>query len=431
MSENLYWVWLSKRCAYDSGSLDRLLRVFSSPRAIFEADEASLRRVLGNTAKADLARLCNKDLSDAQRIMDFCMMTDVGILTYGDPRYPARLRMLADAPPVLYYKGRLPAFDGRLYISVVGTRKMSEYGKRMAFEIAHDLARAGATVVTGMALGNDGVASAAAVAAEAPSIAVLGSGIDIIYPREHQYLMHGIVQKGAVITEFAPGTPPDRGNFPRRNRIISGLSQGVLVIEGDNRSGALITARLAQKQGRDIYALPGNADEVNSESTAYLLKNGAFPVTCADDIIRIYEPLYGNSLHMLRLLKHSGVRMEKTLSLWRVSARPYYAKYKTYNGEEEKMHLPERKKKQSKEEKKQAVTSEPPASPQNTDDEEKMKLLDPATLSVYKRIKPGRAFTVDELCAEGLCAAEVLSAMTILEIHKCVMALPGGRYTRL
>ncbi|MBQ8175321.1 MAG: DNA-processing protein DprA [Clostridia bacterium] len=436
MSENLYWIWLSRRCAYDSGSLDRLLRVYTSPRAIYEASEVELRRALGDSAKTDLSRLCYKDLSDAQRIMDFCMMTDVGILAYDDPRYPARLRMLSDAPPVLYYKGNLPTFEGRLAVAVVGTRKMSDYGKRMAFEIAHDLTRAGATVVTGMALGIDGVASAAAVAAEAPSVAVLGSGIDIIYPREHQYLMHAITQNGVVMTEFAPGTPPDGRNFPRRNRIISGLSQGVLVIEGDSKSGALITARHAEKQGRDVYALPGNADEVNSEATTRLLKNGACPVSCADDIIRVYEPLYGNTLNMLRLLDATRVRMDKTLSSLRVSARLYYPKYKVYNGEEEKKApatlVPDKKSRWSKREQVEKKTQTPVTpSPQKADGEEKMQLLDPATLAVYKKIKPGLAFTVDELCAEGFSAAEVLAAMTILEIHKCVMALPGGRYTRL
>lgn len=434
MSENLYWVWLSKRLAYDSGSLDRLLRVYTSPRAIYEASEAELRRALGDTAGSDLARLADKDLSDAQRIMDFCMMTEAGILAYDDPRYPSRLRMLSDAPPVLYYKGKLPVFEGRLAVAVVGTRKMSDYGKRMAFEIAHDLARAGATVVTGMALGIDGVASAAAVAAKAPTVAVLGSGIDIIYPREHQYLMHAITQNGAVITEFAPGTPPDARNFPRRNRIISGLSQGVLVIEGERKSGSLITARLAEKQGRDVYALPGNTDEVNSEATTYLLKNGARPVSCADDIIRVYEPLYGNTLNMLRLLEATRVRMDKTLSSLRVSARLYYPKYKTCDTEEIKATLTSAELPTPKKEKKREAPPEkaptPPAPPK-AEDEEKMKLLDPASLAVYKKIKPGLAFTVDELCAEGFSVAEVLAAMTILEIHKCVMALPGGRYTRL
>lgn len=434
MSENLYWVWLSQKCRYDSGSLDRLLRVFSSARQIYEAGEETLRKVIGDSAKSDFLRLCDKDLSDAQRIMDYCMMADVGILTYHDPRYPARLRLLPDAPPVLYYKGKLPTFEGHLAVAVVGTRKMSEYGKRMAFEIAHDLSRAGAIVVTGMALGIDGVASAAAVAVGAPNVAILGSGIDIIYPREHQYLMHGILKNGVVMTEFAPGTPPDRGNFPRRNRIISGLCQSVLVIEGDRISGALITARLAEKQGRDVYALPGNADEVNSEATNMLLKSGARPISCADDIIKVYEPLYGNTLNMLRLLTPDKIRMDKTLASLRVSARPYFPKYKTYTDAD--VGILPKKHKEEKPKKQKNIKAEPPkqeATPPSPaqSDEEMAKILDAGTLAIYRTIKPGMAFTVDEICENGFSAAEVLSAMTILEIHKCVMALPGGRYTRL
>lgn len=435
MSENLYWVWLSQRCAYNSGSLDLLLRTYQSPRQIYNAKEADIAGIVG-IHPADVYRLQDKDLSDAQRIMDFCMMTDVGILAYDDPAYPARLRMLPDPPPVLYYKGRLPSFDGKLAISVVGTRKMSAYGKRMAFEIAYDLSRAGATVITGMALGNDGVASAAAVHAGGVSVAILGSGIDIIYPREHQYLMHGITKNGVVMTEFAPGTPPDGKNFPRRNRIISGMAQGVLVIEGNQRSGALITARLAKQQGRDIYALPGNADEENSESTTYLLKNGATPVSCADDIIRVYESLYGNSLNMLNLLKPVKYNTDRVLSALRVSARPYFSKYKQYNGEtptkpQRTAKLPQSPKTQEEKIKKQLteMPSNPPATVK-ADIEKIEKSLDAKTLSVYKKIPLGRAVTVDELCDENLTASDVITAMTILQIHRCVVALPGARYTR-
>ncbi len=434
MSENLYWVWLSRRCAYNSGSLDLLLRTYSSPKQIYQAKEADLVGIAG-IHPADIYRLQDKDLSEAQRIMDFCMMTDTGILAYDDPAYPARLRMLPDPPPVLYYKGKLPPFDGKLAISVVGTRKMSAYGKRMAFEIAHDLSRAGATVITGMALGIDGVASAAAVYAGGASVAVLGSGIDIIYPREHQYLMHAITKNGVVMTEFAPGTPPDGKNFPRRNRIISGMAQGVLVIEGNHRSGALITARFAKQQGRDIYALPGNADEENSESTTYLLKNGAVPVSCADDIIRVYESLYGNSLHMLNLLKPVKYNIDRVLSSLRVSARPYFSKYKQYDGEmpkiENRTAQKETEKASDKPNRKPSheMPPRPPVSVQN-DMEKIEKALDSKTLAVYKKIPLGKAVTVDELCDENLTASDVITAMTMLQIHKCVVALPGARYTR-
>ena len=501
MSENVYWVWLSRRCAYSTGSLDRLLHAFSSPREIYQASEEELRRVEG-IPTGDISRLLDKDLSDVQRIMDYCATARVGILAYDDPRYPSRLRLLNDPPPVLYYKGVLPVFENRLAVSVVGTRKMGEYGKRMTFEIAHDLARAGAIVVTGMALGNDGVASAAAVAAGKPTVAVLGSGIDIIYPREHQYLMQAITKCGVVMTEFAPGTPPDGRNFPRRNRIISGIAQGVLVTEGDGRSGALITARLAMRQGRDVFALPGKADDPNSEATTWLLKNGAKPVTCADDIISAYESVYGNTLNIFTLLQPATVNADDVIRSLRVSWRGDASRneIRAEKKQEKKprpvvipgMEAPSSKRKKSKEkdktaekeipqwlktinsliheyrpEEKKVVPKEPTVSheaqfsddllpkippeivcegylespkfvksdPQTDvapEDVGKLKLLDQRGYTIYTRIPRDRGISVDELCNNGeFTTAEVLSALTILRVHRCIFALPGGLYRRL
>ncbi|MBQ8351000.1 MAG: DNA-processing protein DprA [Clostridia bacterium] len=428
MGENLYWIWLSRCCLYNSGTIDRLYRIYKSPRVIYETSMTELEEALGGK-NADLVRMQDKDLSDAQRIMDFCMISDVGILTYSDPAYPARLRLLPDAPPVLYYKGKLPPFDGRLLISVIGTRWMSEYGKRMSFEIAYDLARAGTIVVTGMALGIDGVASAAALAAGGKTIAVLGSGIDIVYPSEHQYLMNAIAKRGLVITEFAPGTPPEKRNFPRRNRIISGLAQGVLVIEGNERSGALITARLAAQQGRDVYALPGNADEENSHGTTLLLKNGAHPVSCADDIIKRYESLYGNRLNIFNLLKPTTANVERVISTYRVSA----SKKAPAHHHKDKMRVeqaapPVAESKPIKHTPKAEKT--PPVKPSPIN-EEKLSKLDESFVTVYRAMPTGKAVTIDEICATGISAGQVMTALTMLELNKLVSSLPGGRYIRV
>lgn len=426
MGENLYWIWLSRRCSYHSETVDKLIRIYHSPRRIYEAEEGELVEALGER-NADVVRMRDKDLSEAQQIMDFCMMSDIGILSYGDPAYPARLRLLSDAPPVLYYKGIVPQFDGQLLVSVVGTRLMSEYGKRMAFEIAHDLARAGAIVVTGMALGIDGVASAAALAAGGKTIAVLGSGIDIVYPREHQYLMHAISQNGMVISEFVPGTPPEGKNFPRRNRIISGIAQGVLVIEGNEKSGALITARLAEQQGRDLYALPGNADEENAQGTTLLLKNGARPVSCADDIIRRYEPLYGHHLNIFNLLKPTNAKVDRVLTHYRVSARTkapgYHKKDVSQTADKGQDAAPKTN------EKRQVEKTQPVSlSPIN---EDKIAKLDDGTAAVYRAMPVGKAITIDEICATGLPAGQVMTALTMLELNKLVSPLPGGRYIRV
>lgn len=497
MSQNLYWVWLSRRCAYSTGSLDRLLRAFSSPRAIYEASEEELKKVEG-VPVGDISRLLNKSLSDVHRIMDYCATSNVGILAYDDPRYPARLRLLEDPPPVLYYKGRLPVLENRLAISVVGTRKMSEYGKRMTFEIANDLARAGAIVVTGMALGNDGVASAAAVAAGKPTIAVLGSGIDIIYPREHQYLMQAITKCGVVMTEFAPGTPPDGKNFPRRNRIISGIAQGVLVTEGDAHSGALITARLAMRQGRDVYALPGKADETNSEATTWLLKNGAKPVSCADDIICVYDKLYGNTLNIFELLRPTPLKVDSVIRSLRVSWRGCSEKEEKQatpapvDDKTESLERPKKQKRAGKKDKEPPAKEEPewlktingliheynpeeekpvvkepteshqaqfsddllpacerkilhyghfeglnavesdPLTDVSPEDVAKLRTLGGRDFTIYTRIPRDRGISVDELCNNGeFTTSEVLSALTVLRVHRCICALPGSLYRRI
>ncbi len=441
MADNLYWVWLSESCQYNSGSFDKLMRRFPSARAVYEATDEEILSVIGKE-NAETARLSRRDLSDARRIMDYCMMTDTGIVAYNDEDYPKTLRLLGDPPPVLYYRGKRPHWNDRLRIAVVGTRRMSEYGKRMTFEIAHDLSRAGAIVVTGMALGIDGVASAAATAGGTDTVAVLGSGIDIIYPREHERLYHEIEKRGTILSEFAPGTPPDRRNFPRRNRIISGLTQGTLIIEGNRSSGALITAECAEKQGRDVFALPGNADEENSESTTILLKRGAKPVTCADDIIRIYEPVYPLNLSMLKLLEKTRVKAEKTLTALRVSARAAYPDYRTRREEPAPKKAPsaESLAKNDYSEEKTPAKKKPMSAPSPLEkedeavirakEEEREKLLDPASLAVYKKMPRGRAVTVDEICAAGFPAHEVMTALTLLEIHKCVTAAPGGRYIR-
>ena len=190
---------------------------------------------------------------------------------------------------MLYYRGVLPDFSEKLAISIVGTRRLSEYGRKNAFNISFDLAAAGAVIVSGMAIGIDGVAMAAALSASGQTVAFLGSGIDVCYPAAHRRLAQQIVKNGCVFTEFHPGASPDRMNFPIRNRLVSGLSAATLVIEGREKSGALITARYAKEQNKALYALPGNVGSPHSELTNMLIRNGAASVTSADDIINDFE----------------------------------------------------------------------------------------------------------------------------------------------
>ncbi|MBI4777506.1 DNA-protecting protein DprA [Candidatus Desantisbacteria bacterium] len=206
------------------------------------------------------------------------------VITLDDEEYPLNLKSIWAAPPVLYVKGCLKAED-RLSISLVGTRSASYYGRKMADKFAQDLVRYGLTIVSGLARGIDTYSHLGAMQAKGRTIAVLGCGVDVMYPAENKGLFEQIVQHGAVVSEFPMGTIPESFNFPRRNRIISGLSLGTVVIEASIRSGSLITTNYALEQGREVFAVPGGIDSRLSAGNHHLIKEGAKLVTCAEDII--------------------------------------------------------------------------------------------------------------------------------------------------
>jgi DNA processing protein len=214
-------------------------------------------------------------------------------LTLLDEEYPAALREVADPPPVLFVRGTLEPRDHPA-VALVGTRRASSYGISVADRLARDLARAGVTIVSGLAKGIDTVAHQAAIDVGGRTIAVLGNGLDQIYPPENSRLAHRIVDTyaGALVAEFAPGVPPDAVNFPRRNRIISGLSTATLIVEAGEKSGALITADFALEQGRDVLAVPGPIFSPGSVGPNELLKQGATPVTSAEDVLRLLNTEY-------------------------------------------------------------------------------------------------------------------------------------------
>ncbi|MBI3945333.1 MAG: DNA-protecting protein DprA, partial [Armatimonadetes bacterium] len=206
------------------------------------------------------------------------------VLTLADPEYPSRLREIHDPPPVLYARGDLTAQD-EYAVAVVGSRRATDYGLRMAHEIAARLARAGVVVVSGLARGVDAAAHRGALAAGGRTLAVLGCGVDTCYPAEHARLRDEIAAAGAVLSEFALGAAPDRWRFPARNRVISGLCLGTVLIEAPADSGAMITADFALEQGREVFAVPGNVDTFASRGCNRLIKEGAALVECAEDIL--------------------------------------------------------------------------------------------------------------------------------------------------
>lgn len=450
MSENILWIWLGCHCLFRRGLFDTLIRHFKTVQNIYAATEEDYAAI-PSVSEADRRRLCDKDTDRAMRIMNFCVATGVGILTYGDPRYPSVFRDLPTPPLALYYKGTLPNFENQLFITVVGTRRMSEYGKTMAVEIAYDLTTAGAVVVTGLASGVDGAATAAALYAKGKPIVFLGSGIDIIYPAAHQYMAYEIIRRGGIIlTEYPPGTRLERQNFPYRNRLLSGIAHGVLVVEGGERSGALITAAHAQEQGRDLFALPGNANEENSEATTYLLKNGATAVDCADDILSFYDKQGVGRCNIYKLLTARKPKPDKVMAAFRVDSLPYTSHShrdpepggiratqpvrEAATGAVRLPEVSERRPRNPSPEPPKAPAGAPPVKEETSDTviAARMEALDETARAVYGHMPKGSPVSADELCAaSGEAPGNVMSALTMLEINKLIVSVAGGRYLRL
>lgn len=217
---------------------------------------------------------------------------DVGVSLLADDEYPALLKEIADAPPLLFYRGHLMS-KPRLPVAMVGARRCTQYGRDVAQLFAHDLATAGCTIVSGMADGIDGCSARGALSAEEsqyPTVAVLGSGIDVIYPTAHRGLYEQIIERGAVVTEFLPGTRPLKENFPIRNRIMSGMAKGLVIVGAGERSGTSITAGYALDQGREVFAVPGRITDLQSIGTNRMIQRGeAKPVFCVSDILQEFE----------------------------------------------------------------------------------------------------------------------------------------------
>jgi DNA processing protein len=267
----------------------RLLERFGSARAALAAAASELRDVQG--VGATLARkIAEADAIDAEGEVSLCRERGIDLVTEADAAYPRVLREIHDPPGVLFVRGEIRPNDA-LAVGIVGTRHATPYGLRMTERLAGGLARAGFTIISGLARGIDAAAHRAAVAAGGRTIAVLASGVLSIYPPEHDKLAEEVFAHGALVSESPPRAEPLSGMFPQRNRLISGLSLGVLVIEAAERSGALITARHAMEQGRDVFAVPGPADSRTSRGCHRLIRDGARLVESADDILEELGPL--------------------------------------------------------------------------------------------------------------------------------------------
>lgn len=283
-----YWLALKSIAGIGNVSFPALIDQFGSLEAIFSASVDELQTVPTVTKKAALGIAAFKNWDFIKKNLELTVNAGINIVTCQDELYPAKLLEVYDRPPFLFVKGSLRNDD--INISIVGSRLASTYGKYTTEKISRELALRGVTIVSGLARGIDSAAHRGTLTAQGRTIAVLGSGLDIIYPPENKNLFAAICETGAVVSEFPPGTPPRACNFPARNRIISGMSYGVVVIEAGEKSGSLITARLALEQGREVFAVPGSIDSAGSRGTNKLIKQGAKLIENTDDILEEILP---------------------------------------------------------------------------------------------------------------------------------------------
>lgn len=396
-----YWLWLAGRRHVGPRLRRALLEQFGSPQAVYCAGHADWPEDLRAEAAASLE---DKSLDEVKQILNQCYRLGVHILTLQDAAYPNRLKTIDDAPLVLYYQGAFPDFDAAPVLSMVGTRHASAYGLLHAKRIGFELGRCGALIVSGGAAGIDTLALRGAVSSGTPPVAVFASGVDVDYPASNRALFADLRAHGCVMSEYPPGTPPRGEHFPVRNRILSGLSNGVIVIEAPLRSGALITAQHALEQGRDVFTLPGNVDSPACAGNLQLLKRGAILVTESRDVLQEYEHLFPG-----------------------ITSRPMHASGMTLSAEERKDTL---------------VVADPAPSAEKTDTkavdkqenrayidvQEILPKLSADEAAVIRQLAEGKS-SVDRMIDElQLPAGRVLSALTLLEVKGFVKRLPARYY---
>ena len=398
-------IWLSNCIGTYVRSGDKLYEHFGgSVEAIYGASGEEYAKIKGLNEKV-AARLSDKSLKEAEEIETWCESHDVSVVTVEDDLYPKRLFAVDSHPFVLYCKGNLIQLDKKLCVALVGTRRMTQYGSSSAYDMAYDLAKAGAVVVSGMADGIDGMAHRGCLDAGGYTIAVLGNGIDRAYPAFHYELMEEIAQKGCVLTEFCPFTKPERYNFPLRNRVISGISQATLVIEAPEKSGALNTAQHCLAQHRRLYAVPGKIGELTNVGTNVLIKDGARAVTYGREIIDDYAERYPS-------LDPSLIPTEKVKKGF---SPGFLAGY-----------MPKRSKpkQESPAVKEEAPKAEPPKTPKiETDGLSENEI---AVLRCFDDGKPVNATEAAEIT--GLPIRDVLTSITMLEICGRIQHLSGDDY---
>ncbi len=475
--EGIYWIWLAETLKAGSRIAARLIHIYGDARNVYHSIRMEDLEDWNEEEKRTIQKLIrSRELKEANEIYRKCEKNKIRILYYNDEDYPVSLRSLTDPPIVLYVRGKLPEFTKRLTVAVVGTRTMTAYGRKMAYSMGYSLGAGGAVIVSGMALGIDSMAMSGAIDAGALTVAVLGSGVDVIYPKEHRFLYDKILARGGcIMSEYPPLTKPIGYHFPVRNRIISGLADTGLVVEAAMKSGALITAEYVINQGKRLYAVPGPVDAENSKGTNMLLREVALPAISPTDILRNCGYMYEDTVDLLKA-EEAAARMDMMEMAKRAmeenrigvkgksniegstgyggTAKP--TKTETSPAVNNTNPEPENKTAQKADTDKQnknlfknpfkkdkSVASEGTKSEEKGKNDNKSKknsypaikidmdMLDETELKVYNNMKPDVPMLPDEICGEDLNIEKVLCAMTMLQIAGLVEASQGGYYVRI
>lgn len=412
----VHWIWLAHRQGLTEWEKAQLIQCFGDPEDIYHADISEIGASVSLSREAAKA-LQDRDLSEAERILDMCTESRVQILTIRDAAYPHRLKNISDPPLVLYYKGILPAFDRIPVIGIVGTRKASAYGLQTAKHMGFQISRCGGLVVSGLAAGVDSMAMIGALTAGSCVVGVLGCGIDIVYPKSNGNLFKDTERYGCILSEFAPGTQPYKWNFPRRNRIISGLSCGVLVVEAPEKSGALITARQAADQGRDVFVVPGNIDNPACTGSNSLLRDGAIPVSSGWDVLSEYKALYPEKIH----------EMDQNSVPNNLDPRLAAPEEKTALRVAQNPDVPAQKQNIKNETDKKVIDKAQPAPYSDVNDI--LPKLSSDERKVVTALMEGEQFVDDVIAQTGMTTGKVLAVLTMLELKKVIVRKSGKRIT--
>lgn len=410
-----HWIWLAHRPGVNDRVKATLLEHFSDPEEIYYADSGAFDHIEGLSPEAKES-LRDKDLIPAEEILDRCLKKKLSILTIQDAQYPQKLKNIPDPPVVLYYKGRLPDWDAQPVIGIVGTRKASSYGLQMAKRMGYQIGKCGGIVVSGMAYGIDGLAMSGALTAGGITVGVLGCGADIVYPLSNKALFRDVENYGCILSEFPPGVPPAKWTFPKRNRIISGLSNGVLVVEAPEKSGALITARLAADQGRDVFAVPGNVDQPGCTGSNRLLKDGAILAMEAWDVLGEYEALYPGKLRresggdQLMVYPQEVEAVQREIHREKVAQKP---------------EIPKKRPALKKTSEKKTIDNK--ASAPYSDVNKPQPKLSEEEQKVWDLLRDGERLVDDVIAETGMTTGKLLGLLTMMELRGLIKRLPGKR----